>query len=119
VWSKETLPNSEGTNIQKKQLRRLQTRSRDSEATIWIGKQGLTDHLLKQVASQLKTRELVKMKVQKSALKETETTELAQKVAASTDSTLVDVLGHTFTVYKRKERPQREETRTKPRFPPN
>lgn len=55
------------------------------------------------MANQLKARELVKVKVQKSALAETETTDLAEKVASSTDSTLVEVMGHTFSLYKRPE----------------
>lgn len=59
--------------------------------------------LLKHVASQLKTRELVKVKVQKSALAEIETAVVAGRVASSTDSTLVEVMGHTFTLYKRQE----------------
>jgi RNA-binding protein YhbY len=58
---------------------------------------------MKQVATQLKTRELVKLKVQKSALTETETSAVAEKVATSTGSTLVEVMGHTFTLYKRRE----------------
>lgn len=58
---------------------------------------------MKHVASQLKIRELVKIKVHKSALAETETANVAEKVAASTGSTLVEVMGHTFTLYKRKE----------------
>lgn len=58
---------------------------------------------MKQVATQLKTRELVKLKVQKSALTETETSAVAEKVAMSTGSTLVEVMGHTFTLYKRRE----------------
>jgi RNA-binding protein YhbY len=60
---------------------------------------------MKQVATQLKTRELVKLKVQKSALTETETSAVAEKVATSTRSTLVEVIGHTFTLYKRRELP--------------
>lgn len=55
------------------------------------------------MANQLKARELTKIKVQKSALTETETTQVASKVAASTGSTLIDVMGHTFTLYKRRE----------------
>ena len=84
-------------------MRRLQARSRKTDATIWIGKDGLSDDLLKHVASQLKVRELAKIKVQKSALTETETTQVASKVAAATGSTLIDVMGHTFTLYKRRE----------------
>lgn len=58
---------------------------------------------MKHVRSQLKARELVKVKVQKTALAETETVALAEKVASSTSSTLVEVMGHTFTLYKRRE----------------
>ena len=58
---------------------------------------------MKQVATQLKTRDLVKLKVQKSALTETETSAVAEKVAALTGSTLIEVMGHTFTLYKRRE----------------
>jgi len=60
---------------------------------------------MKQVATQLKTRELVKLKVQKPALTETETSAVAEKVATSTRSTLVEVMGRTFTLYKRRELP--------------
>jgi len=103
LWVKETVPNCEGTTFEKKRLRRLQFRSRKTDATIWIGKGGTTKELLKHVANQLKARELVKVKVQKSALAETETADLAQEVSGSTGSTLVEVMGHTFTLYKRRE----------------
>lgn len=59
---------------------------------------------MKHVANQLKARELVKVKVQKSALAETQTARMAERVAASTGSTLVEVMGHTFTLYKRREK---------------
>ena len=75
--------------------------------------------MIKQVVSQLKTRELVKLKVHKSALEETETNVIAEKVAAQTNSTLIDVMGHTFSVYQRKEREKNPEKRPKPRFIPN
>jgi RNA-binding protein len=103
VWSKETLSDSEGTTIEKKKLRALQSRSREMDATIWIGKEGVTDDLLKHVFNQLKVRQLVKIKVHKSALTETETMDLAQRVSHSTESILVETMGHTFTVYKRRQ----------------
>jgi RNA-binding protein len=73
------------------------------DATIWIGKDGVSTSLLKQVENQLKTRELVKVKIQKSALGERGAPDFAGQVAASTASTLVEVMGHTFTLYKRRE----------------
>ncbi len=58
---------------------------------------------MRQVTNQLRARELVKVKVQRSALAATETDGVAEKVAASTGSTLVEIMGHTFTLYKRRE----------------
>jgi RNA-binding protein len=92
-------------------MRRLQSKSRQTDPTIWVGKQGVSGELLKHVASQLKSRELVKVKVQKAALQETETATLAGRVAASTASTLVEVMGHTFTLYKRREVAKKESKR--------
>ena len=103
MWNQEAIPNSEGAAFEKKRMRSLQARSRHTDATIWIGKEGTTEDLLNHVRSQLKTRELVKVKVQRSALDETHTDDLAKNVAASTGATLVEVMGHTFSLYKKRE----------------
>jgi RNA-binding protein YhbY len=66
---------------------------------------------VKHVETQLKKRELVKLKIQKSALTTTETNAVAEKVAALTGSMLVEVMGHTFTLYKRRELGSRGEKR--------
>jgi RNA-binding protein len=92
-------------------MRRLQSRSRETDPTIWVGKEGVSKELLKHVVNQLKARELVKVKVQKSALAETETALVAGRVASSTGSTLVEVMGHTFTLYKRQEATKTERKR--------
>jgi len=91
-------------------MRRLQSRSRETDPTIWVGKEGVSKELLKHVANQLKTRELVKIRIQKSALAKTETALVAGRVASFTGSTLVEVMGHTFTLYKRQEatKPERK-----------
>jgi RNA-binding protein len=113
VWTKEKIPDSEGTAFEKRKLRRLQARSRTTDPTIWIGKDGASEELLKQVENQLKTRELVKVKIHKSALAlaEVETSGFAEKIAASTSSDLVEIMGHTFTLYKRREIPRAERKR--------
>ena len=76
---------------------------RQTDVTVWIGKDGLSDELLKQIANQLKARKLVKLKMQKSALSETGTAQMAERVASSTGATLIEVLGRTFSLYKAKE----------------
>jgi len=103
VWAKEKIPDSEGRAFEKEKLRKLQAKSRVTDPTIWVGKDGASEELLKQVQNQLKARELVKVKIHKSALAEGETSGIAEKVAASTRSDLVEIMGHTFTVYKRRE----------------
>jgi len=101
--NKEEIPNSEGTPFEKRKLRGLLSRSRRTEATIWIGKEGVSERLLSQVENQLKTRELVKVKIHRSALEEVEPDVMASRVAAATNSTLVELLGHTFSLYKKRE----------------
>jgi putative YhbY family RNA-binding protein len=105
MWSEEKIPNSEGTPFEKRKLRGLKSRSRRTEATAWIGKEGATEALVSQIENQLKSRELVKVKIQRSALGAVETNDFAAKVAASTGSTLVETMGHTFTVYKKRTHP--------------
>jgi len=64
------------------------------------------------VEKQLKARELVKLKVHKAALANIDTSVVAEKVASATTSTLVDIIGHTFTLFKKKKR---ETSQHKPR----
>ena len=98
----EAISNCEGTPFEKNRLRRLQSRSRRTESSVWIGKGGVSQELLAHVKNQLKVRELVKVKAQKAALSDTDTKELAEKVAESTNSTLLEVMGHTFSLYKKR-----------------
>ena len=104
VWEEEAVSDSEGAPFEKKsRLRYLQSRSRAINPTIWIGKEGASEKLLIHVKNQLRARELVKLKVQKAALVEEKTLTLATEVARSTDSTLVEVMGHTFSLYKKRD----------------
>lgn len=102
VWEQEEISDREGTTFEKNRMRRLKTKSRVMEPTIWIGKDGLSQQLIKHVESQLKARELVKLKLHKSALANSQLESIAKQISAATDSTLIDVMGHTFTVYKKK-----------------
>jgi RNA-binding protein len=102
VWKQEAISNCEGTTFEKNSLRRLKAKSRVIEPTIWIGKEGVSHQLIQHVQQQLKARELVKLKLQKSALTNSETENIAGKISDATGSILVDVMGHTFTLYKKK-----------------
>ena len=47
---------------------------------------------------------MLKGRILKTALKEEEARSIAAKVAQQTESTLVDVRGHTFAIYKRRKK---------------
>jgi RNA-binding protein len=101
MWKEEAISYCEGTTFEKIKLKKLQSRARATDPTIWVGKEGATENLIKQVENQLRARELVKLKLQKSALAKSETIKVAEGITASTSSILVDVIGHTFTLYKK------------------
>jgi RNA-binding protein len=101
MWKQEAISHCERETLENSRLRKLKIRSRATQPTIWIGKEGASEDLVRQVENQLRTRELVKLKLQRSALAKSETFKVAEDIAASTGSTLVDVIGHTFTLYKK------------------
>ena len=102
MWLQEEISNCEGTTFEKNRSRELKAKSKVTEPTIWIGKEGPSQMLIQQVRVQLGLRELVKLKLQKSALTRSETENMAEKISKATDSTLIDIIGHTFTLYKKK-----------------
>ena len=64
-----------------------------------------------QVKRQLDANELVKVKVHKTSLEDSEVSEVADKIARETVSEIVDVRGRTFTIYREKKT---QKTRQKP-----
>jgi RNA-binding protein len=100
----QTLPSGEGETSQKKKTKELKRRSVEKRPTVWIGKSGVTDALLGQIRRQLDANEMVKVKVHKTSLEETEVAQLADKTAEETTSEIIDVRGRTFTIYKPKKK---------------
>jgi RNA-binding protein len=72
----------------------------DEKPTVWIGKSGASAELLKEIEKQLTKNKMVKAKILKSALSENEAKEFAVGIAEQTGSSLVEVRGHTFILYK-------------------
>jgi RNA-binding protein len=103
MWLNETLSGGEGETSQKKKIRELKRRSVEKEPTVWIGKSGVTTALLGQIRRQLDANEIVKVKVHKTSLQDTEVAQVAEKTAEETTSEIVDVRGRTFTIYKPKK----------------
>jgi putative YhbY family RNA-binding protein len=69
--------------------------------TAWIGKGGITVAVLDQIKMQLKTKELVKVKIQRTRLSSESAREIAESVAKQTSASLIDIRGRTFTLYRK------------------
>jgi len=84
--------------------RRIKNELSAEKPTIWIGKEGASPQIFNEISRQLEKRGMVKVKVLKSALREEETEKIASKIAQQTESTLIDVRGHTIILYKPRKR---------------
>jgi putative YhbY family RNA-binding protein len=79
----------------------------EEKPTVWIGKGGASAELLKEIDKQLAKEETVKARILKSALSENEAKQVPSRIADQTRASLVEARGHTFTLYRSrdKERP--------------
>ncbi|MEM3550683.1 MAG: YhbY family RNA-binding protein [Candidatus Bathyarchaeia archaeon] len=84
--------------------RRIKGRMCEEKPTVWIGKGHVSKEIVEEIEKQLDKREVVKVKVLRTALNEGEVKEIASNVSAQTESTLVEVRGHTFVLYKHRRR---------------
>lgn len=81
-----------------KQKRYLRSLASEEKAIFQIGKDGLSDNLIEQVANALKARELVKISVLKNSAVDIE--ETAFDLARLTHSELVQIIGRTIVLFK-------------------
>jgi RNA-binding protein len=72
--------------------------------TIWIGKSGASDEVLKEITKQLVKNKMIKAKILKSALGKDEIKQIAYSIAEKTEASLVEVRGHTFMLYKARKK---------------
>ncbi|MCW3997478.1 MAG: YhbY family RNA-binding protein, partial [Candidatus Bathyarchaeota archaeon] len=65
---------------------------------------GLTTKSLDEIEKQLKKNKMVKIKILKSTLQNEKAKDIANITAEKTGSLLVDLRGHVFIIYRRKEK---------------
>jgi len=87
-----------------KKKQRIKRALRTERPTVHIGKEGATAQIVNEVAKQLDTRKMIKAKILKTALIDEEAKAIAAKIAEQTESELVELRGHTFILYKRKNK---------------
>ena len=85
---------------QKKAWRRIVERSGTMKPTVWIGKNGVTKTLIEQVVAQLKANKIVKLKVQRPMAESESIQDIVNKILKASNSSLVNIRGRTFTIYK-------------------
>ncbi len=103
MWSSKKISSSKRESSQKKALRRLVERSGAMKPTIWIGKNGVTKTLIEQVVAQLKANKIVKLKVQKPVVESESMQEIVEKILKASNSSLVNIRGRTFTIFKQSQ----------------
>ena len=87
--------------IDKKTRIKLRSIASTIKSTIWIGKDGVTPNLLKQLEEELFNHELIKITVQESiSLTEDDITEMAVKLG----SEVVTTIGRKIVLYKHSEK---------------
>jgi RNA-binding protein len=84
--------------------RAVKRRLRQASPTVYVGKSGTTMELLNEIKKQVKTQEMVKVRIHKSALSQDDAKSIAKLVAEQTETVLVEVRGHTFLLCKAKKR---------------
>lgn len=85
-----------------KQRAYLRSLANPITAILQIGKNGINDNLIKQVDDALEARELIKLSVLETAPDDNRA--LAEELASSTNSDVVQVIGNKITLYRAREK---------------
>jgi len=72
--------------------------------TVRIGKGGASQQVLTEVDNQLRKNKMVKVRILQTALINDEAKRVATQIAEQTGSCLVEVRGHTFMLYRARQK---------------
>lgn len=67
-----------------------------------IGKNGLTENVIKELKNQLKKKKLIKVKLLKSFIEGKDKKKIAKEIANKTNSKLIQQIGFVVVLYKEK-----------------
>lgn len=81
-----------------KQRSYLKGLAQNIDPTVYIGKQGITENVLKEMETGYESRELVKVKLQESCMMDPK--EAANEIAQATGAEFVQAIGRKFVLYK-------------------
>jgi len=81
-------------------MKNLKEKSKLLEPIVRIGKNGLTDNMIKEIKKNLVKKKLIKVKFLKGALQDKNKKEFAMEVAEKTGAKLIDAVGFVVVLYK-------------------
>ncbi|MEE0740877.1 MAG: ribosome assembly RNA-binding protein YhbY [Emergencia sp.] len=84
--------------ISSKQRSYLRGLAQQTDPTVYIGKQGLTDNIIKEIETGFEHRELVKVKIQEGCELDPKVT--ANQLAEQLSAEFVQAIGRKFTLYR-------------------
>lgn len=84
--------------LNSKQRAKLRSMANSLDTILQIGKGGISENTVKQVADALKARELIKIRVLENSIYTAR--EAAEEIAAAADCDVVQVVGTRITLYK-------------------
>ena len=84
--------------ITSKQRSYLKSLAHNIDPTVYIGKQGLTENIIKELETGFETRELVKVKIQEGSTLEPKAT--ASMLAEQLKAEFVQAIGRKFVLYR-------------------
>ncbi len=84
--------------LNSRQRAQLRAMANDMETILQIGKLGINDNTIKQVADALEARELIKLRILETC--PTNVRETANEVAEKVNCDVVQVIGSRFILYK-------------------
>lgn len=87
------------TGKQKAHLRGL---AHDKNAVLFVGREGASEAVIRKANIELEAHELIKGRVGDGC--EASVADVAAAIAAGTQSGLVQVIGHTFSLYRRRKK---------------
>ena len=82
-----------------KQRSYLKSLAQKEDAVVFIGKDGLTDNIIKEMDNYLEAHELVKVKIQEGSVLDPKDT--ANSLLEVLDAEFVQAIGRKFTLYRR------------------
>ncbi|MEA4988735.1 MAG: ribosome assembly RNA-binding protein YhbY [Anaerovorax sp.] len=84
--------------ITTKQRSFLRSLAHDLDPTVYIGKSGMTENILKEMDTGFECRELVKVKIQEGC--DLKPKEVANDIAKKLNAEFVQAIGKKFTLYR-------------------